>query len=1000
MKTQIAFKLAVVSAMAVTFTSAQPRRFRAPSRPYHSHLIIYMLMTLKYSKACAFLTMTLAAAAMSPRAFATQLTVTSLADSGAGTLRDRIAAASPGDTIQFGLSGTITLNSELVLSKNLRINGLTADSLKISGNNHSRVFNVTSGSAQIYNLTIADGRVAGTNGLAGLNGEDVAGGGILVANGATLDLENCLLTNNVALGGQGGPAPLSGLAGGGGEGWGGAIASFGSLTMVRCTLAGNLASGGPGGPAPSPGFGGDGRGGGLYLEGLANVFYSTFAANNAVAGQGGAGAGTGLGGGIFSWNTATLNVNTCTIVGNTASGSTIDAGGGIINVGTLTIRDSTIANNQADYGGGIAGPGDLGNTILAGNSASSLSAGPDAYGSLVSSDFNLIQNTNGITFSGSTAHNIIGQSALLGPLQYNGGPDIGYQLPTMAPLPGSPAIDNGKTTGSTDQRGFNRPYVTDLGYPPGGNGGDIGAVEIYPTSLYVINTNDSGAGSLRQAILDNDGLGGGNSIYFSSNVTGTITLTSGSLVMNLSGQIFGPGANLLAVSGNHNGRVFDIRYGPTTISGLTIRDGLVVGLDGGGYGYPGYDERGGGILSQYSLLLSNCVVCSNSVIGGMGGSANFGQGGKGGKASGGGLYSSGINLTLVYCLFDGNTCTGGHGGSAVNNFGGFGGTAVGGAVSTLLAPAKIIGCEFKNGLAKGGDGGTGNPFGVGGDAYGGGLYSEITLAVSASTIAGNTAAGGGGLGQGSASGGGAYNTVTWGFTNSTIANNTATGSFSSGGGLWSQASLTVYNCTITGNQAQYGGGIAGNPTLGNTIVAGNTAATAANGPEGSGTFFSEGYCLVQNTNGLSLNGAAIVGIDPLLAPLANNGGPTRTCALLAGSPAIDQGKNSGPPTDQRGAPRPFDFPSIANAADGDGSDISAFERGLQTLPTLTIQRFANAAVLSWPSDFGNFTLQSATDINAPNSWANVAGTPVVIAGQNVLTNGPILGNRFYRLKGN
>src|SRR5262245_22496174 len=127
-----------------------------------------MLTTFKYSKACAFLTMTLAAVAVAPQAFSTPLTVTSLADSGAGTLRDRITAAAPGDTIQFGVSGTITLNSELVLSKSLQINGLTANSLRISGNHNSRVFNITSGNVQIYNMTIADGRVVGTNGAAGL----------------------------------------------------------------------------------------------------------------------------------------------------------------------------------------------------------------------------------------------------------------------------------------------------------------------------------------------------------------------------------------------------------------------------------------------------------------------------------------------------------------------------------------------------------------------------------------------------------------------------------------------------------------------------------------------------------------------------------------------------------------------------------------------------------------------------------------------------------------
>jgi hypothetical protein len=207
----------------------------------------------------------------------------------------------------------------------------------------------------------------------------------------------------------------------------------------------------------------------------------------------------------------------------------------------------------------------------------------------------------------------------------------------------------------------------------------------------------------------------------------------------------------------------------------------------------------------------------------------------------------------------------------------------------------------------------------------------------------------------------------------------------------------IFNCTITGNQAEYGGGIGGNTTLGNTILAGNTATIPANGPDGSGTFFSVGYTLIQNTNGLSFSGPTLVGIDPLLAPLANNGGPTRTCALRAGSPAIDQGKNCGPATDQRGGPRPFDFPSITNASGGDGSDIGAFEFGP---PTLTIQRFANVAVLSWPTYFGNYTLQSATDINASGGWANVAGTPTVVDGQNVLTNGPMSGKRFFRLKGN
>jgi hypothetical protein len=102
------------------------------------------------------------------------------------------------------------------------------------------------------------------------------------------------------------------------------------------------------------------------------------------------------------------------------------------------------------------------------------------------------------------------------------------------------------------------------------------------------------------------------------------------------------------------------------------------------------------------------------------------------------------------------------------------------------------------------------------------------------------------------------------------------------------------------------------------------------GQDVSGAFISDGHNLIGVVNGSTGFGAAgdqlgNVGdpLDPMLAPLANNGGPTRTHALLAGSPAIDQGDNNGAPTtDQRGVSRPRD-------GDGNGSrivDIGAFER--------------------------------------------------------------------------
>jgi hypothetical protein len=137
----------------------------------------------------------------------------------------------------------------------------------------------------------------------------------------------------------------------------------------------------------------------------------------------------------------------------------------------------------------------LTNTIIAGNQwyACDHWTGSSV---VVSGGHNLIQDGS----CNPVTSDIITWNPLLGPLSDNGGPTW-----TQALLPGSPAINNGNTTSTADQRGFPRPFATTAFNP--GNGADIGAVEINPANLYVINNNDSGAGSLRQAILDNNGLG-------------------------------------------------------------------------------------------------------------------------------------------------------------------------------------------------------------------------------------------------------------------------------------------------------------------------------------------------------------------------------------------------------------------------------------------------------------------------------------------------------------
>jgi hypothetical protein len=143
---------------------------------------------------------------------------------------------------------------------------------------------------------------------------------------------------------------------------------------------------------------------------------------------------------------------------------------------------------------------------------------------------------------------------------------------------------------------------------------------------------------------------------------------------------------------------------------------------------------------------------------------------------------------------------------------------------------------------------------------------------------------------------------------------------------------TLSNCTVSGNSANIGGGIFvfHTPTtqinLVNTIVAGNTATSS--GPDISGTIASADHNLIGNASGSSglkngVNGNIVGGnghpvINPMLGPLQNNGGPTMTMALLAGSPAIAAADNSmAPATDQRG------FTRIDET--GETTDIGAFE---------------------------------------------------------------------------
>lgn len=308
------------------------------------------------------------------------LTVTILNDSGAGSLRDTIASASPGDTITFSVTGTITLTTgEIAINKNLIITGPGVANLTISGNNNSRVFFISPGitgaagpTVSISDLTIANGRARGFDGGGsnqGSGGGGAAGmGGGMFINGGAVTLTRVDFRNNTAVGGNGGAtatpnnAQLAGAGGGGMGGspvagqYGGPLCAFDFTTCYGSGAGGAGGSlGGNGGAAvfaPINGgtnghSGGDGAGGGGAAA--ANVFppanqSSPGGGTGGFGGGGGAGAGRGSGGaGGFGG-------------GGGAGGSVVGGVGGVsIAFGGRGGRATSFAENPG--GGGGAGLG-------------------------------------------------------------------------------------------------------------------------------------------------------------------------------------------------------------------------------------------------------------------------------------------------------------------------------------------------------------------------------------------------------------------------------------------------------------------------------------------------------------------------------------------------------------------------------------------------------------------------------------------------------------------
>ncbi len=335
------------------------------------------------------------------------------------------------------------------------------------------------------------------------------------------------------------------------------------------------------------------------------------------------------------------------------------------------------------------------------------------------------------------------------------------------------------------------------------------------------------------------------------------------------------------VSGNNDMSVGSVLHitatGNLTVNKTTVKDGNF---------YSPFSSYGGGIYNTGTVTLTNSTVSDNSANN----TASYGF--TDSSSYGGGIYNTG-NITLTNSTVSGNT----------------------------------VSCSSNS-------------------SYGGGIYNTGTITLTNSTVSGNTASS-----YGFSYGGGIYNTGIITLTDSTVSGNTAdscTFLCSYGGGIYNSSSGTVMltNSTVSRNTTSSsssfsfacGGGIynlGGTVMLRSSIISGNTASYSGNEISGGSItaanfnlFGHSGETNAQAFDGFTPSGSDVdatgsggTALNAILSPLADNGGPTQTHALVAGSPAIDLDTScsTGLSTDQRGYSRP--------AISGTGCDAGAFEFG-------------------------------------------------------------------------
>ena len=448
------------------------------------------------------------------------------------------------------------------------------------------------------------------------------------------------------------------------------------------------------------------------------------------------------------------------------------------------------------------------------------------------------------------------------------------------------------------------------------------------------NINIAGPGSSDLTVARSSAAGTNFRIF---NVPiGAVVSISGMTITG--GLVSDPGSD-----GNASGGGIE-NSGTLSITDVTISDNTA----GMSFGLGGVGGEGGGIENSGMLSISDATINANEAVFAAS-TPGFGGGGEGGF--GGGINNTG-SFSVIDTAFTGNTGDG-SGGAILNSGnlsvtdstfshnrgGGF--ISPGGAIGNT-GSATVNGSTFASNTSANGGGGINNngtlslngSIFTGNNAYnniGGGINNSGTMTISNTTFTGNSNQGGGGAigNSGSLSvtsstfadnsaissdifngisdipnpgdGGGIDNGGTLSITNTTFNGNSAsngnTDQGGSGGAIFNSGTLSVTQVTMADNSVS-GDGSAGG---GIAISAGSNIAVMSidsifDNPEGgnisggsASNFQSLGHNLFSDNPGVPLDPTDLINLDPLLGPLAANGGPTQTMALLPGSPAIDAG---------------------------------------------------------------------------------------------------------------